>query len=82
MMIWPLTVILTLCIQALNKNLPGLPAALAAGGGRLALTLANEASLAKAIARDEQLAFALAQEGSGLSLALALVGDGLALALG
>ena len=39
----------------------------------MAQTLANETSLAKALARDEQLAFALAQEGSGLSLALALV---------
>ncbi len=52
---------------------PGLPSALAADGGRLALLLSSNGALAKAVARDDGLAGALAAEGGGgAQLAVAL----------
>jgi hypothetical protein len=53
---------------------PGLPEALGAGGGRLAIAVCNDISLAKLLSRDKRLAAALAAPGTGQQLALALVG--------
>ncbi|GAX74328.1 hypothetical protein CEUSTIGMA_g1777.t1 [Chlamydomonas eustigma] len=59
-------------VAAVLEHRPGLPEALAAGGGKLATAVCNDVRLAKSLARDKLLAAALAAPESGQQLALAL----------